>query len=92
MSPATLAALSPNVVMVAAFKSRAAVTTGQVGGVFIAKIMLDSRLSVSLVRQDIHSEAQLIVQIKVTKSLQLVTASGEQLHIVGPQFNLVSSS
>jgi len=45
--------------------------------------MLDSGSSISLVQRDILSQAQDIVQVKATRSLQLVTASGEQLPIVG---------
>jgi len=45
--------------------------------------MLDSGSSISLVQRDVLSQAQDIVQVKATRSLQLVTASGEQLPIVG---------
>ena len=55
---------------------------GWVGGVFVAEIMLNSGLSASLIQQDVRSKAQHIVQIEETKSLQLVTALGEQLDIV----------
>jgi len=45
--------------------------------------MLDSWLSNSLVQRDVLSQAQDIVRVKAMRSLQLVTASGEQLPILG---------
>ena len=47
------------------------------------ELMLDSGSSISLVQRDVLSQAQNVVGVKATRSLQLVTASGEQLPIVG---------
>ena len=69
-------------VTVAVIKSKAAVITGRLGGVPV-ELMLDSGSSISLVQRDVLSQAQDIVRVKATRSLQLVTASGEQLPIVG---------
>ena len=46
------------------------------------ELMLDSGSSISLVQRDVLSQVQDIVRVKATRSLPLVTASGEQLPIV----------
>ena len=71
-----------NVVMVAAVKSRATVITGRFGGIPV-ELMLDSRSSISLVQRDLLAQAQDVVQVKARRQLQLVTASGGQLPIMG---------
>ena len=68
--------------MVAAVRSKATVITGRFGGV-AAELMLDSGSSVSLVQSDLLARAQGTVQVKATRSLQLVTASGERLPVLG---------
>ena len=69
--------------MVAAVRSKATVITGRFGGV-AAELMLDSGSSVSLVRSDLLARAQGAVQpVKATRPLQLVTASGERLPVLG---------
>ena len=73
--------ISPNVVTVAVVESRASVITGRLRGVSVG-IMLDSGSSISLVQRDVLLQAQDVVQVEATRSLQLVTASGEQLSIV----------
>ena len=71
-----------NVVMVAAVKSRATVITGRFGGVPV-ELMLDSGLSISLVQCDLLAPAQDIVQVRSKRPLQLVTASGRWLPVMG---------
>ena len=69
--------------MVAAVRSKATVITGRFGGV-AAELMLDSGSSVSLVQSDLLARAQGTVQpVKATRPLQLVTASGERLPVLG---------
>ena len=65
--------------MVAAIKSKAATTTGKVGGVDV-EIMLDSG---SLVQQHVLSQAQGVTYVEAEQKLRLLTASGEQLPIIG---------
>ena len=67
----------------AAVKSKAAVLTGELGGVKV-EAMLDSGSSVSLVQCGVLvlSQAQGIKRVKGVKSLRLVTASGDSLPIV----------
>ena len=67
--------------MVAAVKSKAAVLTGEPGGVKV-EAMLDSGSSVSLVQCGVLSQAQGIKRVKGVISLRLVTASGDSLPIV----------
>ena len=67
--------------MVAAVKSKAAVLTGEPGGVKV-EAMLDSGSSVSLVQCGVLSQAQGIKRVKGVKSLRLRTASGDSLPIV----------
>ena len=81
---APLPAISPHdagVVTVAAVKPKAAATEGRLGGVEV-EMMLDSGSSVSLIQKDVLSRAQDVVRIKATKTLRLVTASGDQLPIL----------
>ena len=65
--------------MVAAIKSKAATTMGKVGGVDV-EIMLDSGSSVSLVQQHVLSG---VTYVEAEQKLRLLTASGEQLPIIG---------
>ena len=81
-SPPPISPKEVNVVVVAAVKSRVTVTKGRLGGIPV-ELMLDSGSSVSLVQGNILSQAQDIVHIKAVRPLQLVTASGEQLPIMG---------
>lgn len=67
--------------MVVAAKSKAAVLTGEPGGVKV-KAVLDSGSFVSLVQCGVLSQAQGIKQVKGVKSLRLGTASGDSLPIV----------
>ena len=68
--------------MVVAVKSKATVITGRLGGVPV-ELMLDSRLSISLVQRDLLAQAQDVVQVKAKRLLQLVTASGGRLPVMG---------
>ena len=70
------------IVMVAAVKSRATVITGRFGGVPV-ELMLDSGSSISLVQCDLFARAQDVVQVKAKRPLQLVTASGGRLPVMG---------
>ena len=54
------------------------------------KLLLDSGSSISLVQRDVLSQAQDIVCVKGTRSVQLVTASGEQLSMCSGGFRGVS--
>ena len=81
---APLPAISPHdacVVTVATVKPKAAATEERLGGVEV-EMMLDSGSSVSLIQKDVLSRAQDVVRIKATKTLRLVTASGDQLPIL----------
>ena len=71
-----------NVVMVAAVKSRATVITGRFGGVPV-ELMLDSGSSILLVQLDLLARAQDIVHVRSKRPLQLVTASGRWLPVMG---------
>ena len=73
--------LSPDVVTVAAVRSKATVTTGTLGGV-LSELMLDSGSSISLVRRDVLPKAQHVRRTEATRSVQLVTASGERLPVL----------
>ena len=55
---------------------------GKVGGVDV-EIMLDSGSSVSLVQQHVLSQAQGVTYVEAEQKLRLLTASGEQLPIIG---------
>ena len=67
---------------VAVVKSQATIVKGQLGGVSV-DLMLDSGSSVSLVQCDILSSTKNIVDIPQARPLRLVTASGDQLPILG---------
>ena len=68
-------------VTVAAVRSKATVTTGRLGGV-LSELMLDSGSSISLVRRDVLPKAQHVRRTEATRSVQLVTASGERLPVL----------
>ena len=67
--------------MVASVQNSLSVVCGFVNGVGV-DIMLDSGSSVSLLRQDIVSQMEKVVQIFPQSQPKLVTASGDPLHIV----------
>ena len=67
--------------MVASVQNSLSVVRGFVNGVGV-DIMLDSGSSVSLLRQDIVSRMEKVVQIFPQSQPKLVTASGDPLHIV----------
>ena len=67
--------------MVAAVRNKAAITKGRIGGVE-AEVMLDSGSSVSLVRQEVLSQAPKMPSVTGVKPIQLVTASGDPLKIL----------
>ena len=48
-----------------------------------AEVMLDSGSAVSLVRQEVLSQAPKMPSVAVAESIQLVTASGDPLRILG---------
>ena len=68
-------------VMVASVQNSLSVVRGFVNGVGV-DIMLNSGSSVSLLRQDIVSQMEKVVQIFPQSQPKLVTASGDPLHIV----------
>ena len=72
----------PDIVMVAAVKAKAAIVWGKVGGNTV-EMMLDSGSRVSLIHQDVLSQAQGTTHIKAPRQLRLVTALGDQLPIRG---------
>lgn len=69
-------------VTVAACKSKAAVVWGRMGGSGV-EVMLDSGSSVSLVQEEVLVNARGITRVRDIRQLQLVTASGDQLPILG---------
>ena len=69
-------------VTVAVTKSRVATVWGELGSTRV-EVMLDSGSSVSLVQQQVLSRAGDVEQIEGEKHLQLVTASGAPLPILG---------
>ena len=73
--------LSPDVVNVAAVRSKATAMTGRLGGV-LSELMLESGSSIPLVRRDVLPQAQHVRQTEETISVQLVSASGERLPVL----------
>ena len=69
------------IVTVAVVKSTATVIKGTWGGVSV-EMMLDSRLSLSLVQFDVLQGAQNVIQVTAARPIHLVTASGDQLPIL----------
>ena len=69
------------IVVVAAVRSKATTTSGQIGEVEV-EIMLDSGSSISLVQHDVLHRAKDIQRIQPRQLLRLVTTSGEHLPIV----------
>ena len=63
-------------------KLKVAATEGRLGGVAV-EVMVDSGSSVSLVRQDVLPQPENIVPVEATQPIQLVTAAGDQLPIIG---------
>lgn len=72
----------PEIVTVAAVKSKAAVVWERVGGNAV-EVMMDSGSTASLVHQEVLSRAQGTTHVEAPKQLKLVTASGDQLPIKG---------
>ena len=73
--------MKPGVVVVAVVRNKAATTRGIIGGVE-AEVMLDSGSSVSLVRQEVLSQAPKMPSVASAEPIQLYTASGDPLRIL----------
>ena len=68
-------------VTVPVVRSQATIVKGELGEVAV-NVMLDCGSSVSLVQCDLLTGMKDVVDVQCTKSLRLVTASGDQLSIL----------